>query len=90
MDALNYRLQVLNALFPDELYESWKQQQVDAARARYESALVEEACAIVEGRSMNPVNQEHLRVLLEWLDGTRCRLNREQPDDLWDGETPPF
>jgi hypothetical protein len=90
MDVLNYSMQVLNEIFPDEQRESWEQQQVDEARARYESAIVDEARAIVEGRNPKPVTKEHLRVVLEWLDGARFRLNREQPEEEWGGDTPPF
>lgn len=90
MNSLNYTMQVLNEIFPDEQRESWEQQQVDEARARYESAVVEEARAIVEGRTMKLATKEHLRVLLDWLDGARFRLNREQPEAGWDGDTPPF
>lgn len=90
MDSLNYTLQVLNEIFPDEQRASWEQQQVDEARARYESAVVQEARAIVDGDSTQAPTAEHLRVLLAWLDGTRYRFNREQPELAWDGETPPF
>ena len=36
---------------------------------RYESALVAEAREIAEGRSLKLATDEHLRVLLSWLDG---------------------
>ena len=90
MDALNYTDQVLGETFPDEQRECWEQQQVDEARERYESAVVEEARAIVDGRTMKTATEEHLRVLLEWLDGARYRLNGEQPEVEWGGDTPPF
>lgn len=90
MNALNYSLQVMNEIFPDEQCECLEEQQVVEARSRYESQVVEEARAIAEGRSIKPATREHLRVLLEWLDGARFRLNREQPEADWDGATPPF
>ncbi|TQF00209.1 MAG: hypothetical protein FKY71_04685 [Spiribacter salinus] len=43
---------------------------------RYESALVAEAREIAEGRSLKLATDEHLRVLLSWLDG-RQPINRE-------------
>lgn len=90
MEALNYKLQNLDGCALDEQRECWEQQQVDEARAHYESAVVEEARAIVEGRTVKLATKEHLRVVLEWLDGARFRLNREQPEAEWDGDTPPF
>ncbi len=39
------------------------------AQRRYESAIVEEARAIVAGRSTLNITTEHLRVVLSWLDG---------------------
>jgi len=90
MDSLNYSLQVLQEIFPEEQRRCWEQQQVDEAQARYEAAIVEESRAIVAGEHSGVPSVEHLRVLLEWLDGARIRLNREQPDDGWDGDTPPF
>lgn len=37
--------------------------------ADYEAAIVEQARAIVAGHSAAQPSQEHLRVLLQWLDG---------------------
>jgi len=90
MNTLNYSLQVMKEIFPDEQREAFEQQQADEARARYESKVVEEARAIAEGRTAKLATKEHLRVLLEWLDGARFRLNLEQPELGWDGDTPPF
>ena len=90
MDSLNYSLQVLREIFPDEQRRSWEEQQVYRARAHYEAAIVDEARAIVAGEHSGKPSVEHLRVLLEWLEGLRVRLNLEQPEDPWDGDTPPF
>jgi hypothetical protein len=90
MNSMEYSLQVLNEIFPDEQQESLQQQQVDEAQARYESAIVVEARQIAEGSSLKPATKEHLRVVLEWLDGTRVRLNREQPEAQQGVNTPPF
>lgn len=90
MDILNYQMKVLTALFPDDHRECLEELQADEARARYESGIVEEARAIAAGRSAKLATREHLRVLLDWLDGARFRLNREQPEAEWDGDTPPF
>jgi len=90
MDSLNYSLQVLQEIFPDDERRCWEQQQSDDARARYEAQIVAEARAIVGGERDSVPSLEHLRVLLEWLDGLRTRLNLEQPEDQWDGDTPPF
>ena len=43
------------------------------AQERYEAGIVEEARAIVEGRSTLNITKEHLRVVLAWLDG--CTIN---------------
>ena len=90
MDSLNYSLQVLREIFPDEQRGCWEDQQVNKARAHYEASIVDEARSIVVGEHPSVPNVEHLRVLLEWLDGLRIRLNLEQPEDQWDGDTPPF
>ena len=90
MSELHCRLAVLSEHLLDEERESWEQQQVDEARARYESAVVEEARAIVAGHIAKLATKEHLRVVLDWLDSARFRLNREQPEAQWDGDTPPF
>ena len=37
---------------------------------RYESAMIEEAREIVAGKSLKLSTVEHLRVLLNWLDGS--------------------
>ncbi|MGM0536920.1 MAG: hypothetical protein ACQER5_12700 [Pseudomonadota bacterium] len=37
--------------------------------AGYEQAVIEQARRIVAGRSTAAPNPEHLRVLLQWLDG---------------------
>ena len=84
MNNLNHSMQDFDEGFPDG------QQQSDEARVLYESEMVEEARAIVEGRSMMLATREHLRVVLDWLDGARVRLNRERPRADWDGATPPF
>jgi hypothetical protein len=89
MDALSYSMKVMDEFFPDERRECWEQ-QADEARAHYESGIVEEARAIAAGRSAKLASREHLRVLLDWLDGARFRLNREQPEVESDGDTPPF
>ena len=39
------------------------------AQDRYEVRIIEEARAIVAGKSKAAPTVEHLRVLLEWLDG---------------------
>jgi hypothetical protein len=90
MNNLNYTMQVLNEVFPDAQRETWEQKQVDEARARYESTVVEEARAIVEGRSSEPASKEHLRVVLDWLDGTGYQFNQETTGVAQDGNTPPF
>lgn len=51
------------------------------AQERYEAGVVEEARAIVEGRSTSNITKEHLRVVLAWLDG--CTINEAQ-----DGSVP--
>jgi hypothetical protein len=90
MDNLNYTMQVLNELFPDEQRETWEQLQVDTAQARYETSVVEEARAIVAGQSSEPASKEHLRVILDWLDGAAYQLNQEMVGVDRDSETPPF
>jgi hypothetical protein len=37
--------------------------------AEYEGQVVEQARRIVSGQSRSAPSQEHLRVLLQWLDG---------------------
>jgi hypothetical protein len=44
------------------------------AQELYESGVIDEARAIVEGRSSAPVTVEHLRVALSWLDGCTARV----------------
>ncbi len=90
MSSLNYTMQVFNAIFPDDERESWEQQQADGAQARYESMVVKEARAIVDGKIPLPPTKEHLRVVLEWLDGTRVQLHQAQPEAERGGDTPPF
>ena len=90
MDALSYSLQILNEIFLGHQRESWEQQQVDEAQAHYESSVVEEARAIVAGRSKNPPAKEHLRVLLEWLDGASFQFNQGQQEVGPGSDTPPF
>ena len=89
MNSLSHGMQDFEEAFRDEQRDSG-QQQAEEGRARYESEMVEEARAIVEGRSMKLATKEHLWVVLDWLDGARVRLNREQPEAEWDGTTPPF
>ena len=90
MNNLNHSLRVLNAIFPDEQREVFEQQQADEARSRYESGIVQEARDIVSGQCLKAATIEHLRVLLDWLDGTAAGF---VPDDLVpdvDQDTPPF
>ena len=70
MNNLNHSLRVLNAIFPDEQREVFEQQQADEARSRYESGIVQEARDIVSGQCVKAATVEHMRVLLDWLDGT--------------------
>ncbi|MCP4450306.1 MAG: hypothetical protein GY809_02515 [Planctomycetes bacterium] len=90
MNGLNYTMQVMGEIFPDEQCESLGQQQADEAQSRYESAIVAEAREIVQGQCLKQATSEHLRVVLEWLDGAKFRLNQEQPETDWDGVPPPF
>lgn len=46
---------------------------------RYESELVDEARAIAEGRSLKLATNEHLRVLLAWLDGRQSITTEARP-----------
>lgn len=55
--------------------EGWLDRYADPgaeAQDRYESAMVAEARAIVEGRTMKLATNEHLRVVLSWLDGAQA------------------
>ena len=90
MNNLNHTMQVLNEVFPDAQRETWEQKQVDDARARYESGVVEEARAIVGGQSNKPASKEHLRVVLDWLDGAGCQLNQAVAGVSQESDTPPF
>jgi hypothetical protein len=42
-----------------------------AEQERYEGNLIEQARAIVDGAHAGPPTVEHLRVLLDWLDGAQ-------------------
>lgn len=55
------------------------------AQRHYESGIVEEARAIVAGRSTLNITTEHLRVVLSWLDG--CAI--AEAEGL-EGTEPPF
>jgi hypothetical protein len=55
------------------------------AQRRYESGIVEEARAIVAGRSTLNITVEHLRVVLSWLDG--CNIAGAEG---LEGTEPPF
>ena len=43
------------------------------AQQHYESSVIEQARAIVDGEHSGPPTVEHLRVLLAWLDGALPR-----------------
>jgi hypothetical protein len=90
MSGTNQTAHVLDNLFRDNQRESLEQQQAYEAQARYESMVVQEARAIVGERINLPPTKEHLRVLLEWLDGTRVRLKQAQPEIEQGENTPPF
>ncbi len=95
MNRMNHVAHILDSVFQDNLFrddqhESLGQQQAYEAQARYESAVVEEARAIVDDRVPLLPTKEHLRVVLEWLDGTRIKLNQAQPEQQQGEDTPPF
>lgn len=56
--------------FTETFGEDWGQMRSDEARARYEARIVSEARAIVAGEKECSPTVEHLRVVLDWLDGT--------------------
>ena len=62
-------------------------QQVQTDPLLYESALVEEARAIVAGRSRRKPSVEHLRILLVWLDHYETE---PEPAKEWNGQGAPF
>jgi len=89
MNTLSRGMQYFEEALPDE-WEDSGQLQAEEARVGYESEIVEEARAIVAGRSGKLATKEHLRVVLEWLDGATGRPEQEQPEADWDGVSPPF
>ena len=90
MNDLNYSLKVLNAIFPDEQREAFEQQQADEAQVRYESGIVQEARDILDGQCVKAATVEHLRVLLDWLDGSTAGFVPEELVPEVDQDTPPF
>lgn len=69
--------------FTETFGEDWGQMRSDETRARYEAQIVSAARAIVASEKDCPPTVEHMRVVLDWLDGTHGIA-------AVDEETPPF